>query len=339
MNLDFEQLRAVTCGAAYLHEDGDGIRFFRLNPQQMEYYRQNNKGFFDKAKTTSGIALSFRTDSSSLFLDLTLEKVMGRSYGAVEIFVNGKKLNALCNFDKEEMIGNFAERAYLGGRHTVKFPLPVGENLVRICLPRLIGVVIHEIALDDGAYIIPVKPANKVLVFGDSITQGFDCLWPTSHYLEYLCRELDGEEFNKAIGGEQHAPFLVECRENFNPDYIVVGYGTNDWRVATVEAFLEMCRSFYEKLAQYYPGVPVIAITPIWRADMEAVKDLVHFGSIHEIEAHIRQITAPYSNVTVIRGYEFIPEDPNMYGDLRLHPNDAGFTHYGKSLVSAIHKM
>lgn len=336
MTLNFDQLQAITCGAAYLQQDEDGLRFYRLNRRQMEYYLANNKGFYDKAKTTSGIRLAFRTDSKNLHLDLTYEKVMGRTYGAVEVFVNGAQIGAMENFSDKDLTGNFAERAYPCGRHTASFDLGSGEKKVEIIFPRLIGIVAHAVELDDNAAVLAEKPAKKALVFGDSITQGFDCLWPTSHYLEYLCKALDAQEFNKAIGGERHAPYLVECTEDFVPDYIVVGYGTNDWRCEKVEDFLAMCRGFYENLAKYYPGIPVIAITPVWRADMEAVKDIIHFGPIHEIEEYIRQITAPYENVTVVRGYEFIPEEAEMFGDLRLHPNDEGFAHYGKNLLRTL---
>lgn len=336
MILSFEQLQAITCGTSYMERDEDGLRFYRLNREQMAYYRENNTAFYNKAKTTSGIRLYFKTDSRKLRLDLTLEKVMGRSYGAVEVFVNGEKIGAMENFSDKDLTGNFAEKAYPSKREDVTFDLGDGEKTVSVWFPRLIGVVLHSVELDDGAAVVPVKPPRKVLVFGDSITQGFDCLWATSHYLYPLCRELDGEEFNRAIGGERHVPYLVECTEDFVPDYIVVAYGTNDWRCEKVEDFLVMCRGFYENLAKYYPGIPVIAITPVWRVDMEAVKDIIHFGPIHEIEQYIRQITAPYANVTVVRGYEFIPQDPYMFGDLRLHPNDEGFAHYGKNLVLAL---
>lgn len=337
MVLDLKMIQAVTCGAAYVQQTDNGLLFYRLNREQMAYYQENNiNGYYGKAKTTSGIRLTFKTDSRSLRMDLTMDKVMGRSYGAVEILVNGNRIGALENFSGKDLTGNFAERAYPCGRLSGKFDLGAGEKTVDVVFPRLIGIILHSIALDDGASVIPVKPSKKALVFGDSITQGFDCLWPTSHYLEYVCRALDAQEFNKAIGGERHSPHLVARAEDFKPDYILVGFGTNDWRCETVEDFLTMCRKFYENLATYYPGVPVIAITPVWRADMEAVKDIIHFGPIHEIEQYVREITAPYGNVTVVRGYEFIPEDPNMFGDLRLHPNDEGFAHYGKNLLKAL---
>lgn len=336
MILDFETVCAITCGAADIKLDEDGIRFYRLNSRQMAYYKEKNTDYYNKAKTTSGIKLSFRTNSRALHLDMTLQKVMGRSYGAVEVFANGKKLGSLNNFSDKDLTGNYAERAYPSLRQEQTFQLGEGEKTVHICLPRLIGVVVHAIELDDGSEITAVKPSKKVLVFGDSITQGFDCLWPTSHYVEHLCKALDAEEFNKAIGGERHAPNLVAYVEDFVPDYIVVAYGTNDWRCEKVEDFISMCREFYENLAKYYPGVPVIAITPVWRVDIDAVRPLIHFGPIHEIEEYIRQIAAPYANVTVIRGYEFIPEQKEMFGDLRLHPNDEGFTHYGINLVAAL---
>ena len=336
MFLRFDTIESVTCGAVDVTQEADGIHFYRLNKGQLEYYRINNESFYNKALNTSGVMLQFKTTSHSLGLDLTLWKTMGRSYAAVEVFVDDQRIGYINNFDGRDLSGNFAQNVYPCDRHEKRFDLGAGEKTVKVVFPRLTSVILHNVELDDDATVIPVKPEKKALVFGDSITQGFDCLWPTSHYIFQLCRELRAEEFNKAIGGEQYAPHMSRCKEDFIPDYIVAAFGSNDWRVATVEKFQENCRSFYEYLHMNYPGVPVISITPVWRPDIDTVKDLVHFGPIHEIEEYVRQITAPYENVTVIRGYELIPHDVNYYGDLRLHPSDEGFACYGKNLIRAL---
>ena len=256
-----------------------------MTRQQLAYYRETNEGFYKKALTSAGIKLSFKTDSASLKLDLTLQPVMARTYAAVEVYVNGARIDSIHNFEGEVLSGNYAEQTYPCGRYDKTFRLGCGEKEVCVYFPRLINTIIHSVVLDAGAFCLPVKPEKKALVFGDSITQGFDCLWPTSHY---------------------------------------------------VEQFRNNCRGFYENLHKNYPGVPVIAITPIWRANMEAVRDSVCFGTIHEIEEYVRQVTAGYDNITVIRGFELIPHEPGYFGDLFLHPSDEGFAHYGKNLIRSL---
>ena len=336
MVLNLETIKNITCGAVEVVQEADGIHFYRMTKQQLALYKDTNVGFYNKGLTSAGIKLSFKTDSASLKLDLTLQPVMARTYSAVEIHVNGARMDSINNFEGKDISGNYAEQVYPCGRCKKAFDLGIGEKEVCVHFPRLINTIVHSVELDEGAHCVPVKPEKKALVFGDSITQGFDCLWPSSHYVEQLCRELHAEEFNKGIGGEQYMPGLADCKESFVPDYIIVGYGTNDWRCATVEEFRNNCRGFYKNLHRNYPGVPVIAITPIWRTNMEAVRDNVCFGTIHEIEEYVRQVTAGYDNITVIRGFELIPHESGYFGDLCLHPSDEGFAHYGKNLIRSL---
>lgn len=59
-------------------------------------------------------------------------------------------------------------------------------------------------------------------------------------------------------------------------------------------------------------------------------------GSFENVAATIRQATAPYKNMTVISGFDFVPKDPAFFADQRLHPNDAGFRHYTENVCKAI---
>lgn len=339
MILGFDTVEAITCGAKYVNMEADGIHFYRLNQRQKEYYINGFPGFYSKGKCCAGIKLHFKTNSRSLKLDLTLQKTTGRSYGAVEVLVDGVRIGNINNFENQELPADYAALPFPCGRVEKTFDLGEGEKTVCILFPRLISIILHEVSLDDGAAVEAVKAEKKALVFGDSITQGFDCLWPSSHYVHQLCDKLDADEYNNAIGGDKFAPASAACRDDFAPDYVIVGYGTNDWRNGTVALFQENCREFFAVLNRNFPGVPVIVITPVWRADLETAQNVVDFGPIHEIEDYIRQVAAPYPNVTVIRGFELIPHETRMYGDLRLHPNDEGFAHYGKNLLCALQQV
>ena len=77
-------------------------------------------------------------------------------------------------------------------------------------------------------YNIQKKPKTLTL-FGDSITQGYDVLYPSSHYLLKCAATLNAQIYNKAIGGDIFRPELAQIKDSYEPDYIVVAYGTNDW--------------------------------------------------------------------------------------------------------------
>lgn len=339
MILNDTQIRAIACGAESVERQPEGLCFYRMTRQQLEVYRESNPAFYNKALTTAGVMLSFRTDSPTLRLDVSIVKVMGRSYGTVEVFSDGKPVGNVNNYSHMDLPRDYAELSYPNGHYNQIFVLGEGSKHVTVLFPRLTAVYLHEMELEEGAAFTPVKPAKKALVFGDSITQGFDCLRPSSHYVHMLCQALGAEEYNKGVGGEQHAPALAICEEAFEPDYIVVGYGTNDWRSSNPEKLERNCSEFYRILHEKYPGTPVITITPVWRSTEEELAPIVHFESFHDIEACIRRNTAPYDNVTLVRGYDLIPHELINYGDYGLHPSDLGFQHYGKNLLAALREQ
>lgn len=336
MQLDLAQICSVTCGAELVEQRPEGIWFQRMTHEQLEVYREPNPAFYKKALTTAGVKLSFMTDSCCMELDISIVKVMGRSHGAVEVFCNGQLIGNINNYSHMELPRDYAELSYPNIRRQVKYDLGAGQKQITIHFPRLTGVYLHALSLADGASLQPVKPAKKILVYGDSITQGFDTLHPTVHHVHALCQALDAEEHNKGVGGERHAPQLVRCPESFTPDYIFIGYGTNDWR-RTDLAFLESnCRELYQILAEMYPNVPVITVTPVWRADLDAHGDTIHFRSFHDVEECIMRHTARYPNVTVVRGFDLIPHDIKHFADYGLHPNDCGFEYYSNNLLAAL---
>ena len=336
MVLDIEQIRSITCGAERVEQRPEGIWFQRMTNEQLEVYREPNPEFYKKALTTAGVMLSFITDSPTMDLDISIIKVMGRSYGTVEVFCNGEALENINNYAHMDLPRDYAALSYPDVRKKVTYTLGAGQKKIAILFPRTAGVYLHELALADGAMLIPAKPSKKILVFGDSITQGFDCLRPSSHYVYQLAAAMDAEEFNKGIGGERHVPALAACVEPFTPDYILVAFGTNDWVYETPETLEEKCSAFYKNLKENYPNVPVLTLTPIWRSNIISFAPNVKFESFQQVEDTILRITAQYPNITVVKGFDLVPHDKSYFADWGLHPNDLGFAHYGENLLAAL---
>ena len=88
------------------------------------------------------------------------------------------------------------------------FELPAGQHRVTVYFPWSAQTVVSEVHLSDGASIIPVEKNLKMLCFGDSITHGYDALYPSDKYITKIARMLDAQEYNKAIGGEIFFPKL-----------------------------------------------------------------------------------------------------------------------------------
>lgn len=335
MQLSNEQIKSVTWGAVRYTEESDGITFHRFTQAQHDMYEEKNEGFFHKSKTSAGVRLCFRTDSRSLYLNTTVRNARSRSYFSFDVFVDDTLVGCLDNFSDQEIPGDYSAITFPCGTFEKTFDLGEGVKTVTVHVPWNKITKIHQLVLEDGAFIEPVKRTKRLLVFGDSITQGFDALRPSGRYIARLADALDAQEFNKGIGGERYCPDLAALRDDFTPDYIVVAYGTNDWSCTTKDVFYPNSKAFFEALEKNYPGVKTFAVSPIWRVnyDMQA-----KFDSFFEIDAGIRQATAEMDNVHVISGFDLVPHSLEYFGDHGLHPNLDGHDHYFNNLWSRIQK-
>lgn len=341
MDLSLEQLRSITLGAVRIRQQDGGIVFSRFTDAQLALYDNTTipyqENFHNTIRYNAGIKLSFRTNSRKLHLAGYFYKVRTvRRHFAVDVEVNGKYLASLDNFSHRPVPERYIDEAYEMGDYEKTFDLGEGEKTVCVHFPWSICPVFKHIALDEGATLIPVRPAKKMLVYGDSITQGFDSLHPCNRQTHKLAQMLDAEEFCKACGGECYYAPLAKLADDFTPDYIYVAYGTNDWSKQTYPYFLANCQDFYAGLRQHYPTTPIIVVTPIWRRIWQTEKE---FGPFPSVEQSIRETVAAYDNIHVIRGFDLVPHDPAFFSDGGLHPNDAGFAHYGENLLKAVREL
>lgn len=324
MNLTFEQIKDITLGAARIEECADGVRFFRFTKEQEDAYFAYSDDFYKKSLSTAGIRLEFLTDSRHLSISFTIHPSWSstkRTY-SLAVFVSGNRLGTLGTSDTS------------GGHFEGTYELPEGENKVTVYLPWSATITLHALTLDDGAAIAHVKKKCRMLMFGDSITHGYEATEPELSYASQLADALDADARNKAIGGEVFFPTLASLRDDFEPDYITVAYGINDWSKTKKEVFDRNCRLFYETLSAAYPGAKIFALTPIWYG-REHVDTELH-APVSYVTEYIRLVANDLPNVTCICGRNFVPHDPSCFQPDLLHPNDIGFSHYAESLIAAL---
>lgn len=333
MKLNYEQIQSICQGTVRTAETDNGVRLYRFTEEQEEIYRQASADFYKKSFASAGMKLHFETDSNSLFMKVNITQASTRKYFSIDVFVDGKPVGYLDNFSDLEIPKAYSRIQCPLGEFSKEFTLGEGTKKVCIYLPWSVAVEIQEIRLDDDAFVKPMKAAKKLLIFGDSITQGYDAMRPSNRYAARLAEALDAEEINKGIGGEKYFPALAESREDFKPDDIIVSYGSNDWSHLTEEEFKANCHAFYSALRRHYPGVRIFAITPIWRGDYLAEKK---FGAFHKVSEDIERIVKDFDNIICIHGFSFVPQDEKYFGDLYLHPNDAGFGYYIQNLLEQL---
>ena len=321
MKLSFEQLTNIARGVDRLEKVDGGVQFFRMTSAQKQYYLSyNNQEKANKTDSTACVRLAFYTDSQSVKFSAKFTEGSSRAYAYFDVYENGAMV-AHGGHEKE----NEAE---------VEAKLLAGESLVEIYFPWSKGVILTSFELDDGATLKPYSRSKTLIAYGDSITHGYDAIYPSLSYINRLGNLLDADVHNRAIGGDVFSPELAKRDNVEDPDYITIAYGTNDWSMCTMERFEADARAFFKVIHERYPNARVFVIAPIWRGDSE--RETAMKRPISDVFKLFCEYTKDYDHFTVVDGWNLIPHLSAFFHDQILHPNDQGFSLYAENLYCAI---
>ena len=331
MNLSLEQIKSIAKGVARVEQIDEGIALLRFTKEQEDAYKERNTDFYKKTFATAGVRLEFITDSTSLFLKANVRPASSRRFCTHDIFCKGKLIGQLGH--SSDNFSPDAEPITLSG----KFYLGEGEKIICICFPWSYASEICELSLDDGASLFQTTKSRNMIMFGDSITHGYDAFSTSNSYASRITDILDASVINKGIGGEVFWPELACMRDDVNPDIITVAYGTNDWGgvCTSKEEFESNGKAFFENLSETYPDTKIFALSPIWRADYIKLSNVGDFSYIHE---YFDKMADEIKNVIHINAYNFVPHDAYLLSDRVVHPNDEGFEYYANALYNEIKK-
>lgn len=320
MELTLSQLRAITLGALDIRQEEEGFHFFRMTQTQAAAFTRANETFAPKCRAASGVRLDFETDSD--FLEVRWHRLFltTRKFCFFDVWVDGElALHSGALDCGEEPQGEFS------------LTLPEGMHRVQVFLPTVVGVCLSSVALSDGAKMIPCRPEKRILLHGDSITQGYDALQPSGCYANIVARHYDAQILNQAVGGAGFNPEVVEYVGEF--DYALVAYGTNDWSKKDLQTFENDTKAFLDKFRAVYPTLKAYVILPLWRADAKTKENTA--GEFMACRNFIGQEAAQRGFI-VLDGYDLVPHDPELFSDKRLHPNDDGFVFYADRLIGML---
>ncbi len=335
MKLTFEQVKACTKGAMEVREENGAAAFYRFSPAQSAPFDLPDcaEGRFRyTCDTTASVMVDFWTDADAITLTLSGTCLDGRPEIPVEILENGTMVQSAKVARTVDSTGQVVPY----GPATFRFPLSKGEKRVTVCPFYLTVNRISDVILENATTFRPYEHAKTMLAFGDSITQGHICAHASLTYVNQVAMLLDAEVHNYGIGGETFWDKKIVPGTYPRCDFVTVAYGTNDFSKSEYDVFLKNSRAFFSALAEQHPGVPIFAITPIWRADWDSERKIPSFFAV---EDQLRKIAEEIPTMKVIPGYDLVPHDVNLYSDRRLHPDDGGFSHYGKNLIKEVRAM
>lgn len=313
MNVSFEQIKECAVGVQRVWQDGDKVRFARMRPELEDSFGALRKDFYARAQSTTECRLEFHTDSRNLRIDLGVETIEENVNGKYEVFL-------------DDLPAVFVKAP---GKQVVCLELPEGDTHVTVALPCHNKGWINAVMVDEGSYVRPHKFDRKMLFLGDSITQGYNATHDAQSYSYTVARHFNAYSLNWAVGGAFFDDSTVD-KTDYDPDIVVIGYGTNDFtRFHSPEEFTAACAGYLDKIKSLYGDKKVFVISPIWRADAGVVRASGTFTQCRSTVAR----EAEKRGFIHVDGYALCPHAEEYYADGYLHPNDLGFAHYARNLI------
>ena len=313
MKLSYKTLIKFAKGTLHYTVEKGYLTLYRYSKEQLDFMAREDydRGWRSYAKFTGGIRLEFKTDAENIAFDYRASNSHERG-NTVDLYIDGVLHGVYTIGDK--LKGHIA------------FSLPQGEKRVTIYLPGESRLDIKNFTLDGGYKTIKDK-GQKILIIGDSITQGAGPHIASAAYLHSLTRKTGYNIVGQGIGGYRYEARDLRTLPEFVPDKIIVFLGTNYYHEGCLEScgydYAPAVVDFYKRLNELYPNTPILSITPLWRCN-----ETVWTRFLWCIE-RIKEACAPYKNVTVVDGFTLIPNVAECFSD-GIHPNA-----YGSELLAA----
>ncbi len=325
MLFSFEEIKKITTGAIRFEEKDGYLHFSRFTKKQEEYNTERGQDI--KNSATSSMTFSFHTDASRISFDYKIFDGSSRKFYGIDAVVDGVLVESICE-DTVDTEGHF--------EFSLK-NVSCGKKNKHVCifLSNLSGCAIKSFYVDGT--VTPHEFSEKLLIVGDSITQGYDARHPYITYANMLSYALNAYTLNQAIGGDKFDEKLLDEELPFEPDTVTVAYGVNDW--AHCVDIHTNSQAYFKKIKRLYPKAEVYCILPIWymSADKNDGSDPPRASGLTlEHARDILRKNASVNNITVIESRDFIPHSSDFFADTALHPNDAGFTFYANGIINAI---
>jgi lysophospholipase L1-like esterase len=318
MNLLEHQLEPYLQGVLRTEATERGVLFHRLTEAQVTYVSRQPV-FAAFARSPAGVRIGLVTNST--FVDVTL------SVPPADATVP----NVALDVEVDGVVTTRSQPVPAGGaasfaQRLFEAPRDADEGLYReVCLylPYHRPLVLERLDVDDHATVDPLpKPGRRLLMLGDSITQGAFASSGFASMATQLGRLLDMELLNQGLGGHMFDEQFVDVRLHFNPDVVVVAYGTNDWSVRTREQEQRHVSAFVGRVRRTFSPqrTAVVVVTPLWRHDGGR---LGPGGTLADFSTGIAEAAAAVGGVQIIDGLRLVPQRGEYFSD-GVHLNDTG---------------
>lgn len=319
MNLDIEKLKSITLGCLRMKEGDNGyIAFSRLSKKQEELYIARK--YAPRPFATACMKLEFYTKGGEISFDYEISPGTKRGYYSIDLLV-----------DREFCYHIAKDTDTDTGRFVYYVPSGEAQQRVTIYFPSTACIKIKDIRLPDDY--APHKRRLKILALGDSSVQGYYPNHFQNTYANIIADKYDAEMLNQAIGGSCFDKDFLDKTE-FEPDFIMVSFGGNDWVLRRFHDG-ESARAYFKYLTNLYPQKIVFAIIPF---ELYALSnknpDLVHIHdektnsfdeqTFQDVRDKLLQIVGEFESIVPINAKDFVPNYSECFYSDKVHFTDLG---------------
>ena len=321
MKLSANTLKKLVKGACYFEQNRGYLIAFKYSKAQLDSMsREGFEEFWrERGSFSAGIRIELRTSSD--FISFDYKAHMGTALtdrsNSIDVWVDGTLYSVL---HPEKSVGN------------IKVDLPKGEKHVSIYFPCDCQFWVKNFTVEGGYKSVKDK-GQRVLVIGDSITQGYGSMFSSGSYFNELQRLTGYTMLNQGIGGYRCEVKDLMYVDGFEPDKIVTFLGTNWYDAPDCYDYEAETAAFYKKLTELYPNKQILSISPIWRGDDGLEPE--RFNWCTEI---VKQECRKYENITLVDGFTLVPNVLDCFCD-KVHPNEYGCLMLATNIYKVMKKI
>jgi hypothetical protein len=168
MCLDDKKILSIARNCLSVEKTGNGLVPIRFTERQLETYC-SQEAWKIRSRCPSGVCLDMLSDTGSIAIEYETGG-RARNWAYFDLYVDGA-LTAHAG-DRQAPVRDRIEFNVSGEKR---------ERRITIYLPHCLEIFIRGIEVDDNARVCPAPlQPRKLLMLGDSITQGMEALHPSS---------------------------------------------------------------------------------------------------------------------------------------------------------------
>jgi lysophospholipase L1-like esterase len=218
---------------------------------------------------------------------------------------------------------------------TIEFSLSAGSKTVTIVWPYWTGFELRKIEINTGATMTaPSRPANKIAVCGDSISQGATASKVTTTWPYLLAIAETKQLINIANGGATAVASQGSALSGLGCNVVTYMIGYNNFVAQTPTAtFQTAVQGWITNARAALPSAAIYVISPIYSPNTNTITLAQYRSAVQAAE-----LAAGDANTFYVDGLSIMTNNINrLYeGAAGVHPNDLGSSEIATNLSAIV---